>query len=95
MTCENCPQTISLIEQVYDNNYQNDYNLFVIDYGNDDEYNFISTYQLSKPLEIVLVRINDGAEFGYKKLEGLNYRISDPLNFADELKFQIDSFLGE
>lgn len=95
MTCENCPQTISLIEQVYDNNYQENYSLFVINYGNDDEYNFINTYQLSKPFEVVLVKVDDGAEFGYKKLEDLNYRISDPLSFADELTFQIDSFLGE
>lgn len=94
MTCENCPQTIELIEQVYNRYYQNDYSLFVIDYEDDREYNFIATYQLSKPLELVMVRVDDGATFGYKKLENLNYQISDPLSFADNLKFQIDSFLG-
>ena len=94
MSCENCPQTIELIEQIYNNNYQNDYSLFVIDYGNDQEYNFIETYHLKKPLEVVMVRVDDGATFGYKKLENLNYQISDPLSFGDNLKFQIDSFLG-
>lgn len=94
MVCENCPQTIELIEQVYNNNFQNDYQLFIIDYGNDEEYNFIQTYQLNQPLEVVLVKVNDGAEFGYKKLENLNYQTSDPISFADNLIFQINSFLG-
>ena len=94
MSCQNCPQTIDLIEQVYNNNYQNQYNLFVIDYGNDQEYNFIQTYQLNQPLEVVMVKIDDDAQFGFKKLENLNYQTSDPVSFADNLKFQIDSFLG-
>ena len=94
MTCENCAQTIELIEQVYDNNFQNQYSLYIIDYGNDDEYNFIETYQLSQPLEVVLVQVDDGAEFGYKKIEGLNYQTSDPISFADNLKYQIESFLA-
>ena len=94
MICENCPQTIELIEEVYNNNFQNDYQLFIIDYGNDEEYNFIQSYQLNQPLEVVLVRVDDGAEFGYKKLENLNYQISDPISFEDNLKFQINSFLG-
>ena len=94
MVCENCPQTIELIEQVYNNNFQNDYQLFIIDYGNDEEYNFIQTYQLNQPLEVVLVKVDDGAEFGYKKLENLNYQTSDPISFADNLIFQINSFLG-
>ena len=95
MTCQNCPQTIDLIEQIYDNNFQNEYDLFVIDYGNDDEYNFIQTYNLSQPLEVVLVRVDDGITFGYKKLEGLNYQTSDPTSFATSLKFQIQSFLED
>lgn len=94
MSCQNCPRTINLIEQVYNHNFQNEYDLFVIDYGNDDEYNFIQTYNLSQPLEVVLVRVDDGATFGYKKLEGLNYQTSDPQSFSDDLKFQIQSFLA-
>ena len=95
MTCQNCPQTIDLIEQVYNDNYKNDYDLYIIDYANDREYNFIETYHLTQPLELVMVRVDDGATFGYKKLENLNYQISDPLSFADNLKFQINSFLGD
>ena len=94
MTCQNCPETIALIEDVYNRYYQNEYDLYIIDYGNDDEYNFIQTYQLVHPLEVVLVKADDGAEFGWKKLEGLNYQTSDPLSFSDNLQYQINSFLG-
>ena len=45
--CFQCPQTIELIEQVYNRNYQNKYSLFLINYQNDDEYNFIETYDLN------------------------------------------------
>ena len=94
MSCQNCPETIALIEDVYNRYYQNDYNLFVIDYGNDDEYNFIQTYQLNRPLEVVLVKVDNGAQFGWKKLDGLNYQISDTLSFSDNLQYQINSYFG-
>ena len=93
MSCQNCAATIDLIEQVYNQNYQNVYDFFVIDYGNDQEYNFIEVYHLSKPLEVVLVQVSDGEMLGYKKLENLNYQISGPISFADQLTYQINSFL--
>jgi len=95
MTCQNCAQAIAMIEQVYQRYYQNKYNLFIINYGDDDEYNFISAYELRQPFEVVMVRIDDGAPMGYKKLENLNYQTSDPDSFEDNIKYQIDSFLGE
>ena len=95
MSCENCPQTIELIERVYNQKYQNKYDLYIIDYGNDQEYNFIQTYNLNQPLEVVLVRVDNGAEFGYKKLENLNYQISDVESFADNLEYQIEPFLSD
>src|SRR5574344_1115327 len=47
MSCYNCPQTIDMIEKVYDEYYQNLYSFFIIDYANDQEYNFIETYNLT------------------------------------------------
>lgn len=92
--CFQCPQTIELIEQVYNRNYQNEYSLFLINYQNDDEYNFIETYDLNQPLEVVLVDVADGQSIGYKKLENLQNQISDPGQFfgkppiSDKLLFQ-------
>ena len=92
--CPSCPQTIDLIEKIYNSYYANKYSLFLIDYQAEDEYNFIETYQLRQPLEVVLVRINDGSTFGYKKLRQLQEEISDPISFTQNFRFQIDEFLG-
>lgn len=93
-TCYDCPQTIDLIEQIYNRYYKDQYSLFVIDYQNDDEYNFIETYNLHLPLSVVLVRISDGATFGFEKLDDLPNRISDPESFTTYFRFRVNSFLG-
>lgn len=93
--CYQCPETIAMIENVYNQNYASEYNLFVINYQNDQEYNFIQTYNLSQPLEVVLVQVDDGQTLGYKKLENLQNNISDPETFSRDLRYQINSFLGE
>ncbi len=92
--CYDCPQTIDMIEQAYNRYYKDQYSLFVIDYQNDDEYNFIETYNLHLPLSVVLVRIDDGATFGFEKLDDLPNRISDPESFTTYFRFRVNSFLG-
>lgn len=47
-----------MIEQVYNNNFADRYNIFLINYANDQENDFIQTYNLTQPLEVVLVQIN-------------------------------------
>ena len=92
--CYECPQTIELIEQIYNKNYSGQYSFFIIDYEDDDEYNFIETYNLSQPLEVVLVRVEDGETLGYRKLENLQNQISDPVSFSENFQEQVDNFLG-
>ena len=92
--CESCPQTIEMIESIYDQEYTNLYNLFLINYQNDMENDFIAKYNLQQPLEIVLVQVNDGTEFGYKKLNYLENMISDPISFEEYFTNQINTFLG-
>lgn len=94
--CDACPQTIAMIEDVYNQYYSDQYSLFIINYQNDQEYNFIETYNLSQPLEVVLVRVDDGQTFGYKKLQdipALASEVSDPNSFSRDLRYQIDGFL--
>ena len=83
-----------MLEELYNKKYADKYNLFVINYQNDQEYNFISTYNLSQPLEVVLVRIQDGSTFGYEKIENLQNQISDKISFDDYVEYRINSFLG-
>ena len=61
---------------------------------NDMENDFIAKYNLQQPLEIVLVQVNDGAEFGYKKLNYLENMISDPISFEEYFTNQVNTFLG-
>ncbi len=92
--CYACPQTIELIEQIYNQYYQNLYTFSIINYQDDDEYNFIETYNLSQPLSVVLVRVNDGSTFGYEKLDNLQNQISDPTSLSEYFRYRVDSFLG-
>ena len=82
------------MEDIYQKYYANKYSLFLINYQNDEEYNFIEMYDLKQPLEVVMVRINDGAVFGYQKIENLQNQISDITSFEEYVRYRIDSFLG-
>ncbi len=92
--CYTCAAAIEMVEDIYNNAFIDRYNMFLINYADDEENDFINTYQLSKPLEVVLVRINDGASFGYQKLENLENMTSDPVSFKDYFINQVNNFLG-
>lgn len=94
-TCYNCPQTIALVEQVYDQYFQDQYQFFVIDYFSDDEYNFMQVYQLDSPVSMVLQRVADGQPEGFRKYDNLQNLTSDPESFQAEIKFEIESFLNQ
>lgn len=93
-SCYGCPQAMSMLEDLYQKYYADQYSLFMIDYQNDNEYGFIDAYGLTQPLEVVLVRINDGAAFGYQKIDGLQNQISDKTSFEEYVRYRIDSFWG-
>lgn len=92
--CYGCPQAIDMLERLYKSKYADKYSFFIINYQNDDEYNFIATYNLNNPLEIVMVKIEDGYSLGYEKIENLQSMISDKISFDDYVSYKIDSFLG-
>ena len=92
--CYTCADTIEMIENIYNQNFIDQYNMFIINYANDDENNFINTYQLSQPLEVVLVRVDDGATFGYQKIENLQNMTSDPISFKKYFIEEVNDFLG-
>ncbi len=93
--CAQCAAAIAQIEEIYNRYYKDLYGFSIINYQNDDEYNFIETYNLFRPLSVVLLRVDDGAVFGYEKLDNLENQISDPVSFDDYFRFRVNSFLGE
>lgn len=93
--CYQCPQTIAQIEQIYNQYYSNRYSLFVIDYENDQEYDFISAYDLHNPLAIVMVRVADGQSLGWRKIANPQNMLDEGEDFSQYLTSQINEFLGQ
>lgn len=93
--CYGCPQTINLLQQYYDQLYTNIYDFQIINYQQDKEYNYIQAYQLSSPLEIVLVKVQDGEQTGYKKLHNLQFQYDDPISFRETFEMDVNSYLGQ
>ncbi len=91
--CYTCASAIAMLESFYNQNFIDEYNLFLINYQNDNETDFIDMYGLSEPLEVVLVRVDDGSAFGYRKLTNLQNMISDPVSMEDYFVQQVDNFL--
>lgn len=92
--CYQCPQTIELTEQIFNQYYNGTYSLFVINYEEDEEYDFASAYGLTEPLAIVLVKISNGQNLGYVKLPNPQNMLSTGQDFTNYLTEQINSYLG-
>lgn len=92
--CPNCPQAIEMIEDVYNQNYLNNYAFYLINYGEDSNSGFIEEYALSNPLEVVMVDIQNGDEIGYQKIEGLQDMTPNPTGFNEYFTTQVDGYLG-
>lgn len=93
--CYQCPQTIALTEEIYNQYYAGRYSLFVIDYENDDEYDFIEAYNLNEPLSIVLVKIQDGESLGYHKISNPQNLYEAPEDYTQYITQVINDYLGE
>lgn len=91
--CAGCQKAMDLIWNIFNTTYDNVYDLQVINYEKDREYNYIEAYQLTEDFVVVLVRVDNGATFGYKKLENLQNQVSDTVSFKDNFTYQVDSFL--
>ena len=55
---------------------------------------FISTFKLRGPLSLVLVRISDGASFGYAKISGLQSETGDADAFTALITEKVGNFLN-
>ena len=81
-------------ENIYNKYFADQYDFYIINYQDDENYNFIQNYNLSLPLEVVLQRVEDGQMTAFRKLEYLQNQISDPVSFSENLQYQINSFLN-
>lgn len=93
--CDNCADAMTMIYDIYENDYADTFSLFEINYQDPGEYDFAAAYNLTQPLSIVLVRINDGMARGYYKIDNPQMWINNPGLFERNITSQINDFLGQ
>lgn len=90
--CESCHQTIDMIIEVLRRHYRQKIHAYLINTVNHPEY--LSFFKLTAPLTLVVIRISDGAAFGYAKLSGLQSKTMDRSSFSQQITEFINNFLG-
>ena len=68
--------------------------LFEINYADEDNQNMQIDYNLEWPLQIVLVRIQDGMARGFVKINNPQYWVDDPSYFNQNIISQVNNFLS-
>ena len=90
--CETCDKAINLIVRLIKTNYTNRLRLYMINTADSPE--FSTFFKAYSPLTFVIIRISDGASFGYEKLSGLQSQTDDITVFNRRLQEFINNFLG-
>ncbi len=90
--CETCDYTINKIISILRKNYKNQINAYLI--NTNTHPSFVSPFKLEGPLNLVVIRINDHASFGYQKLSNPQSFISDTISFNQRITTFIDNFLS-
>lgn len=90
--CQNCSLAIKRIISILKKNYSKKITAFLIDLKYHPE--LITDFNLKGPLNLTVIRINDGASFGYSTLTGLDAKLNDPISFKNQITEFIDNFLS-
>ena len=93
--CPNCPQAIEMIEEVYNQNYLNNYDFYLINYADDSGSGFAKKYNLTNPLEVVMVDVINSTPQGFQKIEGLQNMIDDPVAFNKFFITQVNGYMQQ
>ena len=87
--CLTCNQTINLIINILRSNYKERLHAYLINLKYHPE--FYPVFNLKGPLNLVIIPINDGTSFGYKKLSNPQSAIYDPISFKNQITEFIDN----
>lgn len=90
--CENCNTAINMLIDTLRQNYKNKLRAYLINLARHPEY--IDAFKIDAPLTLVIVRISDGASFGFEKLNGLQSFTDDKNAFNNRVCEFINNFLG-
>ena len=90
--CADCAAAIKELYDIYAINYEADYAVFEIDYTQDLGVNFQEIYNLTQPLSVVMVQINNGQAWGYQKIDNLYQYIDNPQMLRQTFMQQVNNF---
>lgn len=90
--CSDCAEAIKELYDIYSLNYEADYAVFEIDYSQDLGVNFQGIYDLTQPLSVVLVQINNGQAWGYQKIDNLYQYADNPQMLRKTFMEQVNNF---
>lgn len=88
--CYSCPQSVDLIESIFNRYYKDSANLKLINYIVHDDINYEEKYDLHQPLEIVL----ETKQYYIKHLN-IQERIIEPVSFTEFFQEKVDQFLND
>ncbi|MBO6281747.1 MAG: hypothetical protein J6N49_04350 [Alphaproteobacteria bacterium] len=91
--CGSCPKAIEMIYDLYAREFITVLNIFEIDYSERSEFTMQLDYNLTQPLSLVVVRINDGLSQGYYKIDNPQDWIDNPSYFNAKITNSINDFL--
>lgn len=89
--CYKCDQTITALNNILNTKYQNRLNTHLINIQSNPQFG--DFFHIDAPLTLVIIRINDGAAFGYRKLTGLQSEIDDLSRLTERIEQFINNFL--
>ena len=92
--CNTCAEAMGMIYNLYQQNYTNQFNLYEINYSEDNAFNFRIQYNLTQPLSIVLVKIENGKAVAYYKIDNPQYWVGDAFIFNHRVTNQINNFIN-
>lgn len=92
--CYQCPQTMELTQQIFNQYYNGMYDFYVLNYQQDNEYDYSTAYKLTEQIAIVLVKNENGQTQGYIKLSDPQNMLSSGQDFTNYLTEQINNYLG-
>lgn len=90
--CPNCNKAIFITSQILRKNYYNLIHLYLINLKFYPE--FIFTFNLKGPLNLVVIKIKDRAYFGYQKITGLQSKTNDIISLNQQITNLFANFLN-
>ncbi len=92
--CTECAEAVKLIYDIYEQYYSNYFNIFSVNYAEDDTYDYAAAYDLSQPLAVVLVRVQNGQPQYRYKIDNPQIWLENADNFTENMLLQINNFIS-